>query len=360
MEPVAAINEILLSNERTVIGREDTRRFLRLVSDVHNTTAELVFSGKTPTVGATIFRLVTLALSSISLSAGSWLGPPGALATPLSNPLSDDLFKTHIESFGFDVVSKGFESLEGAKREFLTRTINNGISVVTSVIESLKGIDDPTFDAKLTEWGVDPSIRPRLLENYRAMQSMLLWMTEEGGQDIYLVEPYDNSDPTAAINLVQDGEQRIAFSLQFFKKCAIPAVNALLHEVAHLCCNKFDFYYFSREKSCLDDQYAELPLHRQIKDFARGFEQSSKLVAEHIEGEEFLSAIAPKDNTKTLTQLYNEDADTKVMVNFMNADSVSALAIVIADYNLHHDGNVPLKETSSFKSPPEAGLYVES
>ncbi|AZF20913.1 hypothetical protein [Pseudomonas sp. R3-52-08] len=360
MEPVAAINEVLLSNERTVIGREDARRFLRLVSDVHNTTTELVFSGKTPTVGATIFRLVTLALSSISLSAGSWLGPPGALATPLSNPLSDDLFKTHIESLGFGVVSRGFESIEEAKREYLTRTINNAISLVTSAIKSLKGTDDQTFDVKLTDWGVDPSLRPRLLENYKAMWSVLLWITEEGGRDIYLVEPYDNSDLTVAINLVQDGEQRIAFSQQFFEKCAIPAANALLHEIAHLCCNKFDFYYLSREKSCLDDQKVELPLRSQIDDFAKGFEQSCKRVPEHIGGEEFLSFFAPRDNKKTLTQLYNEDADTKIMVDYMNADWLSALAVVIADYNLRHGADIPLKETSPFKSLPEGDLYEES
>ncbi|AZE78043.1 hypothetical protein [Pseudomonas synxantha] len=360
MGPVDSITEILLSNDPAGTERENARGFLRFVNNVHNTPTELFVFVQKPTVSAALWQLAILTLSSISSSAGPWLGPSGAVAASLQNSMMDNLFKSHIESLGYVFLSKGVENIEEHKQKFLTRTIRNGISLLTSVIESLEGNASSLLDSKLAKWGADSSIRPRLLENYKSMHAVLLWMMDDGGRDVYLVESYDSSDLADAINLVQDGQQRIAFSLQFFKKCAVPAVNALLHEVAHLCCNKFDFYYLARDSSCLDEQHAELPLHRQIKDFAKGFERSTERLAEQIGGEEFLPFFAPKDNTRTLAQLYNEDADTKVMVDYMNADWVSALAIVIADFNLRHGGDVPLKRTSPFKSPAEGGLYVES
>ncbi|TKK37724.1 hypothetical protein PflCFBP13517_25550 [Pseudomonas fluorescens] len=309
-----------------------------------------------------MMRLVSNFASSTALTfSGVQLGFPGAAANPLPAVSPQDLFKTSVASYGFEILSRGFGSVNDSERQFFTGTVDNSIVVVNSAIDVLERTGDELVEEKLKQLKLGAEVSSRLLGNYEKIKEVLLWMKEDGLDDIYIVKPFDTSNKIEAINLVLDDKQRIAISQRFFKKCTVPAMNTLLHEVAHLCCNKIDFYYLSRERSCLDSRQEEKPLLTQLSDFSLGYMRSIGEIPNSMGGDEYSDFLSNGTDGASVLDLYKNNAETRDLVDYMNADTVAALAIVLADFNYRQGASLPLCETSKYKVRLDDGdYYLES
>jgi hypothetical protein len=161
---------------------------------------------------------------------------------------------------------------------------------------------------------------------------------------------------TDALVKINDKDRRILLTDNFFAKCTVNAMNILIHEMSHFH-TKLDLFQIIKSKSCLDKTTGdEMPVHVQLDDSPDFYTHSiHPLKEENIVTDEHIQ-FAYNMNKKEFVDTFNTNKTVREEAIFINADTISNLAIAIGSYGFKRDNVMPLLDTSEFKT----GKTIES
>lgn len=288
---------------------------------------------------------------------------PAANASPLcsGSHLPDD-FVTYLNSNGINVLSRGLEQLkciEREKYEFFKGVSFNSIKLLDSAIKELEDEKNNDLDNNLRYYGfVDvDDVKPRLASLYKKIKSEIEEILSSKRDSIY--HGYGSMTETSAVDamvIINDKDRRVLLTDNFFAKCTVNAMNILIHEMSHFH-TKLDLFQVIKQKSCLDKTNGnEISTHAQLDDSSDFYIHSiHPLKKDNIVTEQYIQ-LAYNMNNKEFVDTFNTNKTVREEAVFINADTISNLAIIIGNYGFKRYNVMPLLDTSEFKT----GKPIES
>ncbi|MBW5812547.1 MULTISPECIES: hypothetical protein [Yersinia] len=286
-----------------------------------------------------------------------------AAAAPLcasSHPPDD--FVSYLNANGINVVARGLEQLkciEHDKYEFFKGVAYNSMKLLDSAIQQLEDKTNNELDNHLRYYGIVDvnDVKPRLISLYKSIKSEIDETLKSKRDSVYY--GYGSMDETAKVDAmvqINDRERRILLTDNFFGKCTINSVNILIHEMSHFH-TKLDLFQIIKEKSCLKNgNGSEITIHAQLDDSIDFYSYSTcQLKEENIETDQYIQLFYNMDR-KEFVDKFNTNKTVKEEAIFINADSISNLAIAIGNYGFKRNNIMPLLDTSEFKT----GKPIES
>lgn len=288
---------------------------------------------------------------------------PAADAAPLcsGSHLPDD-FVTFLNSNGMNVVARGLEQLkciEHDKYEFFKGVSFNSINLLDSAIKQLEGKKNNELDNHLRYYGIVDidDVKPRLVSLYKKIKYEIGEILSNKRDSIYY--GYGSMTETAATDAlvkINDKDRRIFLTDNFFAKCTVNAINTLIHEMSHFH-TKLDLFQVIKQKSCLDKTNGgEIPIHVQLDDSSDFYTHSIRPLKEDGIVTDGHIQFAYNMNKKEFVDIFNTNKTAREEAIFINADTISNLAIAIGNYGFKRDNVMPLLDTSEFKT----GKPIES
>ncbi|WP_395488953.1 hypothetical protein ACG1VR_12635 [Cedecea davisae] len=282
---------------------------------------------------------------------------PGAEADSVcsASHLPDDIV-TLLNSDGFNVVTRGLDELrciERDKYEFFKGVAYNAIKTLDSAILQLEDKNNDELDNHLRHYGiVDPQdIKSRLIPLYNSIKSDIAERLKSKRNSVYYGYSSTGANANITAASISDGHNKVIFLTDnFFGKCTLNAINALIHEVAHHH-SKVDLFQIIKEKSCLDDKSgSEIAVHAQLDDVSDDYSSSTRKLEERNIFTDLYIGHLYNMNITEFVDIFNTNSTIKEEALFINADSISHLAIALGNYGFKKNGTMPLLDTSEFKT----------
>ncbi|WP_227317517.1 hypothetical protein [Cedecea davisae] len=282
---------------------------------------------------------------------------PGAEAAPTcaGSHRPDDIVNI-LNNAGFNVVTRGLDELkcfELDKYEFFKGVAYNAIKTLGSAILQLEEKNDKEFDNHLKHYGmVDiQDIKLKLTSLYKSIKMDITERLKSNRESIYY--GYSSADINANViaSAPSNGHDKAIFLTDsFFGKCTLNAINALIHEVSHHH-SKMDLFQIIREKSCLaDNAGSEVAVNAQLDDLSDAYISSTRSLEERNVVTDLYISYLYNMYIPEFVDAFNTNSTIKEEAIFINADSISHLAIALGNYGFKKNGTMPLLDTSEFKT----------
>ncbi|WP_279045897.1 hypothetical protein [Cedecea davisae] len=282
---------------------------------------------------------------------------PGAESAPVcsGSHRPDDIVNT-LNKWGFNVVTRGLDELkcfELDKYEFFKGVAYNAIKTLDSAILQLEDKNNDELDNHLRHYGiVDPQdIKSRLIPLYNSIKSDIAERLKSNRNSVYYGYSSTGANANITAASISDDHNKVVFLTDnFFGKCTLNAINALIHEVAHHH-SKVDLFQIIKEKSCLDDKSgSEIPVHAQLDDVSDDYSSSTRKLEERNIFTDLYIGHLYNMNITEFVDIFNTNSTIKEEALFINADSISHQAIALGNYGFKKNGTMPLLDTSEFKT----------
>ncbi len=194
-------------------------------------------------------------------------------------------------------------------------------------------------------------IKLKLTSLYKSIKMDITERLKSNRESIYY--GYSSADINANViaSAPSNGRDKAIFLTDsFFGKCTLNAINALIHEVSHHH-SKMDLFQIIREKSCLaDNAGSEVAVNAQLDDLSDAYTSSTRSLEERNVVTDLYISYLYNMYIPEFVDAFNTNSTIKEEAIFINADSISHLAIALGNYGFKKNGTMPLLDTSEFKT----------
>lgn len=279
---------------------------------------------------------------------------PQAEATPVcASPYTADDFVHFLNLQGVNVLARGLDQLKCIDKDkyfFFKATVFNARKILQSAIKHLADPKNDELDTYLKHYGFIhiKGLRKALCTTFRSIRRKLNDVMTHNRESIYY--GYVSADEpvlTDALTRMNDKNHRFLVTNHFFGKCTVNAANVLIHEMCHFH-NKFDFFYIEQELACVTGQSSsEIPSPFQLENSADLYTKTIKKLADYnIASDEQIASVYHMDRSRFLTS-FNTNKTFRETAVFLNADTISLLAVALGNYGFKVDNIMPLVNTAS-------------